>query len=60
MSGAERTHAAKRYGCTDCGATWSRKAEVPADCQPYTITVKRNDHNLGGFESTCDPGEIAW
>jgi hypothetical protein len=50
----------KRYGCTDCGETWSKKADVPAACRPYVVTIRRNDRNVGGYESTCDPGEISW
>jgi len=29
-----------RYGCEDCGTTFARKGDVPADCKPYTFHVE--------------------
>jgi len=50
----------KRYGCTDCGQTWSKKGDVPPACQSYTVTIRRDEHAMGGYVATCDPGELGW
>jgi transposase-like protein len=40
----------KRYGCEDCGATWSRKSDIPIRCRSYAVMIRKNDKNIGGYE----------
>ncbi len=43
----------KGYGCEDCGAAWTRKADVAVECRPYVGVVE-------AVPDPCSPGEFRW